>query len=39
MDYRALKKPRAALVCFVVAFVAVTCLGRSAYYGLWASPG
>ncbi|KAJ7768737.1 Brix domain-containing protein [Mycena olivaceomarginata] len=39
MDYRALKKPRAALVCFVVAFVAVACLGRSVYYGLWASPG
>jgi hypothetical protein len=38
MDYRVLKKPRAALVCFVVAFLAVAFLGRSAYYQLWASP-
>jgi hypothetical protein len=37
MDYRALKKPRAALVCFVVAFVAVAFLGRSAYNRLSAS--
>ncbi|KAJ7333312.1 hypothetical protein DFH08DRAFT_966146 [Mycena albidolilacea] len=39
MDHRALKKPREALACFVVTFVAVACLGRSVYYGLWASPG
>jgi hypothetical protein len=41
MDYHALKKPRAriqALMCFVVAFVAVVFLGWSAYYRLWASP-
>ncbi|KAJ7792353.1 hypothetical protein B0H14DRAFT_2470173 [Mycena olivaceomarginata] len=38
MDYRALKKPRAALACFVVVFVAVAFLGRSAYYRLSASP-
>ncbi|KAJ7333319.1 hypothetical protein DFH08DRAFT_966150 [Mycena albidolilacea] len=33
IEYRALK------VCFVVVFVAAACLGRSAYYRLWASPG
>ncbi|KAJ7936163.1 hypothetical protein B0H13DRAFT_2303882 [Mycena leptocephala] len=41
MNYHALRKPRArmqAMVCFLVAFVAVAFLGWSAYYRLWASP-